>query len=92
MSVVGSYLMTGLAQPATPRTPSDGAGPVLDAIQAAGPDGASVDEVASSTGYGTQFVEIVLVDLARNGLSTMNADRRYRLTDFGAKARYIVAR
>jgi DNA-binding IclR family transcriptional regulator len=84
--------MTGLAQPATPRNPSDGAGPVLDAIQAVGPDGATLDEMANSTGYDMQFVEIVLVDLGKNGLTTMNSDRRYQLTDFGAKARYIVAR
>ena len=92
MSVVGSYLMTGLAQPAPPRNLSDGAGPVPDAIQAAGPDGASVDEVASSTGYDMQFVGIIPADLAKNGLTTMTADRCCQLTDFGAKARCIVAR
>ncbi len=92
MVFVGSYLMTGQAQSATPPNPSDGAAPVLDAIDAAGPDGADVEELIKRTGYDAHFLEIVLRDLGKNGMTSMTGQNRYHLTDFGAKARYIVAR
>jgi len=92
MVLVGSYLMTGQTKTATPPTPSDGAGPVLDSIDAAGPNGADIPFICQLTGYDADFAESVLRDLEKNGMTATGSDMRYRLTDLGSKARYIVAR
>jgi hypothetical protein len=89
---VGSYLITGQTGPRTQPNPSDGAGPVLDAIDSAGPEGADFSFLLSSTGFDQGFLGSVLRVLQVNGMTTTTADQRYHLTDLGGKARYLVAR
>jgi hypothetical protein len=91
MSTIGTYLMTAKSGGAK-LDPADGAGPILDAIQFSGPSGADVGTLAQQTTFDAKFVEIVLQDLTNNGLAELKSDQRYHLTDFGIKARYLVAR
>ena len=92
MAFVGSYLLTGQNQPANAPNPEDAAGPVLDAIEAAGPDGADLGALAKRTGYDGNFLQAALLSLEKNGLAQKNQVDRYELTDFGAKARFLVPR
>jgi hypothetical protein len=90
MAAVGSYLFTG-SQARPPDKPSYAAGPVLDAIESTGQAGASIDALTGLTGFNQAFLIDALRELQRNGL-TEEANGIYRLTDFGAKARFLVAR
>ena len=92
MRIVGSYLVGGQVQTVKPANPSDGAGPVLDAIDGAGPDGAEIGELARVTDYDDTFLYQVLRELQGNGMATKTANGRYQLTELGVKARYLVAR
>jgi hypothetical protein len=91
MVAVGTYLFTGGGKAAALK-PSDGVGPVLDAIDRMGSDGADIDTLMKYTGYDENFVIAVLRDVQRDGMAEQGSDNRYRLTDFGVKARYLVAR
>ncbi len=71
--------------------PLDGAGPVLDAIESAGPIGADIAWLQKYTGYDPSFLQDVIDILQKNAMTTMYGDK-YVLTETGGKARYLVSR
>lgn len=93
MVFVRPYFMTDAAAPRAPANPEDAAGPVLDALAEAGPEGVDTDKLARATDLDQPFLLKVLRLLQANGMvEPVAGDPRHRLTDLGRKARYLVAR
>ena len=81
--------MQGCDEPAGRATHA--AWSVFDAIEAAGPAGADIANLASSTRYDDAFLELVLRNLRNSGMASSTAQMRYRVTPLGAIARSLAS-
>lgn len=72
-----------------PNYPRDVACVALDAIVAAGIDGADLPSLVSETGLAERLLRDVLHDLHKTGLVRRLADGRYRITPLGEQVRLL---
>jgi DNA-binding IclR family transcriptional regulator len=82
---VGSYLLTERQNPTGAQNSDELAGQLLRLIGPTGARGADVETLAAQTGFDTSVLTSVLSGLTTDGL-VEDPDKRYRLTEFGAKA------
>jgi hypothetical protein len=72
--------------------PEDGAGPVLDELAKQPDQQANLPTLAKQTNFDGDFVKLVLDQLNSAGMVEPAGEADFKLTSFGAKARFLVKR